>query len=256
MLLRQINDPFLGGEAAMKGRVLGFSAETGVGVISAEDGRRYSFTTADWQTGRPVDAGIRVDFEASGETAKGIYADSGAGGVDVAALAASPAVGKAKALLTGTIAVPIAIVLLIACILPVLTMPQKSVSLFDLPSILSIANPFSALDGDGGGDPSAGFKLFLMLRFAAPLLALALIWQAWRGGALRLVTLAAGAAGILAFLLVLLVKAGLTSGSDPLGEALGQVLGTGIGAWLLLLAGIGLILAGLGKIGKSPDRNG
>ena len=240
----------------MKGRVLGFSAETGVGVISAEDGRRYSFTTADWQTGRPVDAGIRVDFEASGETAKGIYADSGAGGVDVAALAASPAVGKAKALLTGIIAVPIAIVLLIACILPVLTMPQKSVSLFDLPSILSIANPFSALDGDGGGGPSAGFKLFLMLRFAAPLLALALIWQAWRGAALRFVTLAAGAAGILAFLLVLLVKAGLTSGSDPLGEALGQVLGTGIGAWLLLLAGIGLILAGLGKIGKSPDRNG
>ena len=65
-----------------------------------------------------------------------------------------------------------------------------------------------------------------------------------------------GCGGILAFLLVLLVKAGLTSGSDPLGEALGQVLGTGIGAWLLLLAGIGLILAGLGKIGKSPDRNG
>lgn len=240
----------------MKGRVLGFSAETGTGVISAEDGRRYTFATADWQAGRPVDAGIRVDFEAYGETAKGIYADTGGGGVDVAALAASPAVGKARALLTGTIAVPIAIVLLIACVLPSLTMPQKSVSLFDLPSILSIANPFGALDGDGGGGVSAGFKLFLMLRFAAPLLALALLWQAWRGAALRLVTLAAGAAGILAFLLVLLVKTGLTSGSDPLGEALGQVLGTGIGAWLLLLAGIGLILAGLGKIGKPLDRGG
>lgn len=240
----------------MKGRVLGFSAETGTGVINAEDGRRYTFTTADWQAGRPVDAGIRVDFEAYGETAKGIYADTSASGVDVAALAASPAMGKAKSLLTGTIAVPIAIVLLIACVLPALTMPHKSVSLFDLPSILSIANPFGALDGDGGDSPSAGFSLFLMLRFAAPLLGAALLWQAWRGAALRLVTLAAGAAGILAFLLVLLVKTGLTSGSGPFGDALGQVLGTGIGAWLLLLSGIGLILAGVGKIGKPLDREG
>jgi hypothetical protein len=238
----------------MKGRVLGFSAEAGTGVISAEDGRRYTFTTADWQAGRPVDTGARVYFEAYGETARVIYADTGGGGVDVDALAASPAVGKARALLTGTVAVPIAIVLLIACVLPALTMPQKSVSLFDLPSILSIANPFGALGGDDG--PSAGFSLFLMLRFAAPLLALALLWQAWRGAALRLVTLAAGAAGILAFLLVLLVKTGLTSAGGPLGEALEQVLGTGIGAWLLLLSGIGLILAGLGKIGKPLDRNG
>jgi hypothetical protein len=134
-------------------------------------------------------------------------------------------------------------------------MPQKSVSLFDLPSILSIANPFAALGGGDGG-ASGGFKLFLMLRFAAPLLAAALLWQAWRGAGLRLVTLAAGAAGILAFLMVLLVKAGLTSGSGPFGEALGQALGTGIGAWLLLLSGIGLILAGLGKIGKPLDREG
>lgn len=239
----------------MKGRVLGFSAETGTGVINGEDGRRYAFTTADWQAGRPVDAGIRVDFEAEGATARGIYADAGAGGVDVAALAASPAIGKARALLTGTIAAPIAIVVLLACVLPALTMPQKSVSLFDLPSILSLANPFGALDGDGGGGgPSAGFKLFLMLRFAAPLLALALLWQAWRGASLRLVTLATGAAAIVAFLLVLLVKTGLTSASGPFGAALGQVIGTGIGAWLLLLSGIGLILAGLGKIGKPLER--
>jgi hypothetical protein len=238
----------------MKGQVLGFSAEAGTGVISAEDGRRYTFATADWQAGRPVDTGARVDFEAYGETARGIYADIGAGGVDVAALAASPALGKARALLTGTIAVPIAIVLLIACILPALTMPQKSVSLFDLPSILSIASPFGALGGDGGSS-NAGLKLFLMLRFAAPLLAVVLLWQAWRGAALRLVTLAAGGAAVLAFLLVLLVKAGLTSGSGPLGDALGQVIGTGIGTWLIMLCAIGLILAGLGKIGKPLDRN-
>ena len=240
----------------MKGRVLGFSAEAGTGVINGEDGRRYAFTTAEWQAGRPVDAGVRVDFEADGEAARSIYTETGAGGVDMAALAASPAVGKARALLTGTIAVPIAIGLLLACVLPALTMPQKSVSLFDLPSILSIANPFAALDGDGGGGgPSAGFKLLLMVRFAAPLLALALLWQAWKGASLRLVTLATGAAAIVAFLLVLLVKTGLTSASGPFGDALGQVIGTGIGAWLLLLSGIGLILAGLGKIGKPIDRN-
>lgn len=236
----------------MKGKVLGYSAETGSGVIAADDGRRYTFAVADWQAGQPVAAGLSVDFEAYGETARGIYADPGGTGIDVAALAASPAVVKAKSLLMGTIAVPIAIVLLLACVMPALTMPQKSVSLFDLPSILSILNPFGALDGDGGGGgPSAGFKMLLLLRFAAPILALLLIWRAWRGQALRLVTLATGAAAVLAFLLVMLVKAGITSASGEFGAAIGQVLGTGIGAWLLLLCGVGLILAGLGRI-RSP----
>jgi hypothetical protein len=239
----------------MKGRVLGFSAEAGTGAISADDGRRYTFAIADWQAGQPVQTGMRVDFEANGEIARGIYHDTGAAAIDMGALAASPAVGKAKALLTGTIAVPIAIVVLIACVLPVLSIPQKSVSLFDLPSIMAMLNPLDPLGMSGEGGPSGGLTLLLMLRFAAPILALVLIWRAWQGGALRLLTLATGAAAILAFALVMLVKLGVTSQNGELGAAIGSMLGTGIGAWLLLLSGIGLILAGLGKIGRPVGGN-
>ncbi|MBN8847148.1 MULTISPECIES: hypothetical protein [unclassified Sphingomonas] len=234
----------------MKGKVLGFSADAGTGAIAGDDGKRYAFSVADWQGGQPVDPGARVDFEAEGQVARGIYAETGGAGIDMGAIAASPAAGKAKSLLTGTIAVPIAIVALLACVMPALSMPQKSVSLLDLPSILTILNPFGALGGgdEGAGGPSAGFKLLLMLRFAAPLLSALVLWQAWRGGALRMVTLAAGAASILAFLLVMLVKTGITSQGGMFGEAIGSALSTGFGAWLLLLCGIGLILAGLGKI--------
>jgi len=45
----------------MKGRVLGFSADTGNGVISAEDGQRYTFTTADWRPGQPREIGKPLD---------------------------------------------------------------------------------------------------------------------------------------------------------------------------------------------------
>ena len=64
-----------------------------------------------------------------------------------------------------------------------------------------------------------------------------------------MVVLATGGAAILAFLLIELVKIGLTQGSD-LGQMIGLAVGTGIGAWLILLCGIGLILTGLGILGN------
>jgi hypothetical protein len=236
----------------MKGRILGFSAEAGTGAISADDGRRYTFAIADWQAGQPVQTGMRVDFEAHGDIARGIYQDTGATAIDMGALAASPAVGKAKALLTGTISVPIAIVMLIACVMPVLSVPQKSVSLFDLPSILTMLDPLGMSGGDGAG---AGLTLLMLPRFAAPILALVLIWRDWQGGASRLLTLATGASAIFAFLLVMLIKIGVTSDGGILGEAIGHFLSTGIGAWLLLLSGAAMVLAGLGKIGRQPHGN-
>ena len=61
----------------MKGRVLDFSIQTNVGVISGDDGSRYSFTGGSWQLPTPPQVGVRVDFNPEGNTATGIYADTG-----------------------------------------------------------------------------------------------------------------------------------------------------------------------------------
>jgi hypothetical protein len=55
----------------MKGTVLGFSAETGEGVINGEDTRRYKFGRADWRGDTAPRAGAAVDFE-TGEDGKAV----------------------------------------------------------------------------------------------------------------------------------------------------------------------------------------
>lgn len=57
----------------MKGRILGFDARTGEGMISAEDGRRYPFHAADWKQRIPPQSGQTVDFEAQDGRALALY---------------------------------------------------------------------------------------------------------------------------------------------------------------------------------------
>lgn len=58
----------------MRGQVLDYSVQTNSGVISGEDGQRYTFSGAEWRgNGLPV-AGTAVDFVPSGDTAIQIYA--------------------------------------------------------------------------------------------------------------------------------------------------------------------------------------
>jgi len=59
----------------MKGTVLDFKDDTGAGVISGEDGRRYSFASAQWQADTEVKAGMAVDFVVAGSQAVAIYLD-------------------------------------------------------------------------------------------------------------------------------------------------------------------------------------
>jgi hypothetical protein len=103
----------------MKGKILGFTASSGTGTITGEDGRRYGFAATEWRSDKPAVAGLAVDFELRGEEAVGIYPVAGTG-IDVAALSSSPAVAKARSLATGTLAFPLAILLLIASIMPAL----------------------------------------------------------------------------------------------------------------------------------------
>lgn len=62
----------------MKGQVLHYDDNTGVGQISGDDGIRYNFTRYDLKRLVPIAAGSQVDFDFEGRDAKEIYVLSGA----------------------------------------------------------------------------------------------------------------------------------------------------------------------------------
>lgn len=66
--------PVCGGRA-MRGLLLSYSTETRSGIISGDDGQRYSFRESDWNDSRGPENGLRVDFEAVSDTATAIYVD-------------------------------------------------------------------------------------------------------------------------------------------------------------------------------------
>jgi len=59
----------------MKGKILDFSIQKGLGVISGDDGKRYNFSASDWKSDKSPTAGQIVDFSINGEDATGIYLD-------------------------------------------------------------------------------------------------------------------------------------------------------------------------------------
>lgn len=60
----------------MKGKILSFDTHTRNGVISGDDGNRYSFEVGQWKSAVLPKAGSRVDFTNTGSAAEAIYADS------------------------------------------------------------------------------------------------------------------------------------------------------------------------------------
>lgn len=60
----------------MKGKVLEFDANGRTGVISGDDGNRYTFSIAQWKSAILPKAGSRVDFSAADATAEAIYLES------------------------------------------------------------------------------------------------------------------------------------------------------------------------------------
>lgn len=60
----------------MKGRVLDYSIQTNSGVISGDDGQRYTFSSADWRSRELPVAGMAVDFSTAGDAATDIYQDT------------------------------------------------------------------------------------------------------------------------------------------------------------------------------------
>jgi len=57
----------------MKGRVLGFDADSNTGAISGDDGNRYEFVRLEWHAPGSPGRGITVDFLPDGPRATQIY---------------------------------------------------------------------------------------------------------------------------------------------------------------------------------------
>lgn len=240
----------------MKGKILGFNASEGVGAISAEDGSRYKFSLADWRGDRQPLPGTGVDFESADGIARDIYPVggmnlSGLGAVDFSGLSAggSKAVsgGQVGALFTQSLAAPLALAVIVACFMPALSTPQMDFSLIDLGDAVNAVAAGAAAMGED--TDMGGLKTLLILRFAAPLAALWLIWSAWSGRNERLSLLIAGGAAFVAAVLPFMVKSSIVSEMpDFIREQAEAGIGIGFGPWLLILAGAALVAAGLGVI--------
>ena len=63
----------------MKGSILESSVNNGTGLIAGDDGRRYSYVTAEWRGPSAEHAGQRVDFEVFEDRARAIYLDRSVG---------------------------------------------------------------------------------------------------------------------------------------------------------------------------------
>ena len=66
----------------MKGRVLEFSIQANTGIISGDDGQRYTFAGVEWKESNPPSAGAYVDFaiEEGSSDASAVYLVRGAAG--------------------------------------------------------------------------------------------------------------------------------------------------------------------------------
>ena len=62
----------------MRGKILSYDDYTGSGLISGDDGARYSFTRSGLMGVREVNAGAEVDFEVNDSVATNIYVTGGA----------------------------------------------------------------------------------------------------------------------------------------------------------------------------------
>ena len=60
----------------MKGKILDYSIQSSSGLISGEDGKRYKFSNTEWKSDKAPKINQKVDFEANGTIAKGIYLET------------------------------------------------------------------------------------------------------------------------------------------------------------------------------------
>lgn len=241
----------------MDGRVLHFAADEQTGLIRGSDGQRYPFAAADWRSPHPPAPGDGVDFD---------VAEGGA--VEIFLVARAPAAAAARpredaaAYVKRRPALVFAVLILIGCMLPFLSVPFFSMTLFSLPSTASF---FINLAGAFGGNAEPGMAGIraavwsLYLLYAIPAAAGWLIFRELGGAATRRLSLAVGIIGLVTPFVTSAVSSGIARASIPPRtarahteipnpvEAMFQMLSyIGIGWMLIALASAGLVALGCG----------
>lgn len=59
----------------MKGRIIDYSTRENKGIISAEDGRHYEFSGANWRATQTPTLGMKVEFDLDNDRAGNVYFD-------------------------------------------------------------------------------------------------------------------------------------------------------------------------------------
>lgn len=211
----------------MNGTILDYDARDG-GVLRGADGRRYAFAAAEWKSAEPPAAGIGVDFEPDGDEARSLYA-----------LPAAPP-SAPDGFLGGRPGLPLAVLLLIACFLPFLTLGPLSANMFNLVEVASTAGHYASRV-----NMETGLWLFRGL-YVVPLLALVLIVQEWRGRARPWLRIGTGLVGLIAPVAITLgARAMFTPVSAPTGLVRRLLRGVRDHFELMPHVGIGWIAIGL-----------
>jgi len=245
----------------MDGLVLNFDEAEGRGLVRAGDGTRYAFARDDWKSPEAPESGDGVDFVPADDRATEIYLVRRAGGA-AASTANGPPPDDAAAYMKQRPAMLFGAVMLVGCLLPFLSVPFLSMTLFSLPSTASffvnLAGAFGANTQPGlGGIRAAVWSLYLL--YAIPASAGWLIFREVGAGATRRLALTVGLIGLATPFVTALVSTLIVRSSGPAQAASGraqipdpanaivQMLSyIGIGWMLIVVASIGLVAIGSG----------
>lgn len=162
------------------GTVLSFDLADG-GVLRGEDGKRYAFDAADWKGPAAPATGSRVDFECEGERARSLYPDP------------NPQTAEVRPFLLDRPGLPIALLMLIACLFPFVTLGPRSANMFNIVATASSLGHYAPLNVN----METGLWLFHFL-YVVPAAALALAVLEWLGRAGRWTRIGVGLVGLVA----------------------------------------------------------
>jgi hypothetical protein len=248
----------------MDGTILHYDAAQGAGLIRAGDGKRYSFAAADWKSPEAPAAGDIVDFETDGDKAADVYRvrAGAAAAAPPPAAPPGPSGGEAKAYLAARPGMIFAILILLGCFLPLISVAVVSANLFSTVSWISLALNFMYATPAG-----LKFGLFLYyLLYAVPISAGWLIFQEARGQASDRLRIWVGAIGLAGPFLIAIVSSliirsslgdsryypGFGGGPGGMGEMGTSIIPYISFGWILIIAAsIALIAVGAGR---SPFR--
>lgn len=242
----------------MKGQVLGFDGQTG--AITGEDGNRYAFDLAEWKGEKAPQPRDNVDFVAKDGKALEIYKTAGSmaapslEGVGASLSGVAEKIdfdaGKLEYIRTRPKLILIGMAIFAFFFLNLTTLPTAGYSAFSLPGDLDeIARPLGLFGaGEGFGFASS----FAYLLYIVPLAGGFAIFREVTGKRSRKAELATAAACLASVLVYLVVVTAFESINRGSRVSYFDIMDFGIGGWLMVLCGVGLLLTSFGIVKTVP----